>query len=187
MTKNDTWSEYLDEGENIIWQGRPVPGFEFELIAIPFVVFGLAFAGIGLYLLVNFGALIFSSLLFGGFVLLFSFAFIFLGLSLMAALTVMPLYRQKYTWYSLTNRRAFVATALPWTRKRLVSYPITIDSQIDLEDGPLQTVFFATETHVSQRGEKHSVRVGFDRITSGREVYKLLNNIRAEDLERRNA
>lgn len=186
MVQDDAWAEYLEEGETLLWQEQPVPGYELSFGSVLMMLVGLPFVLAGLYILVFLGRAIFSDIFAGGIVWMFGLTFVALGLHAMASPTILQLFRQRRTWYSLTNKRALIATSMPLTKKRLKSYPITIDSQINLEDGPLQTIYFATEiTH--HHGRKSSYRIGFERIVSGPEVYKLLNELRAEDLERRNA
>jgi hypothetical protein len=185
MEKTMGWDGILDPGESIIWQGRPVPGFQLTGSSLVMTLFGMVFAGFALFWMLtarsmagetNTGII--------GLFWLFGLPFLAVGLGIVASATVWPIYRQKHTWYSLTRKRAFIATDLPLAGKQLKSYPITRNDPLELVDGPLQSVYFATESHRSD-GTDHTVKIGFERLADGREVYRLLRDIRADASDRR--
>lgn len=51
MTRGGGWDGLLEDGETILWPGQPDPGMEWRGLLSPISLFGLVFAGVGLYLL----------------------------------------------------------------------------------------------------------------------------------------
>lgn len=176
MAKRDGWAGILDPDENILWQGRPVPGFTLTPMSIVKLLSGAIFAGFALFWIIMASTSISGGL--GWFFGVFGLPFLFIGLGIMASGTIWPPYRQKHTWYSLTHKRAFIATDLPLVGRQLKSYPMREDDLLELVDGPLQSVYFTSETATSE-GRDYAVKIGFERLTDGREVYRMLRDIRA--------
>ena len=191
MNARDPWDGILDDGESILWQGRPTPGWTPTIPRLVKIPFGLFFSGFAVFWMLN--AFEMTGGVTGdsprGIWNLFWLAglpFFFAGLGIVAWATVWPPYLHKHTWYTLTNKRALIATHVPYSHRRLTSYPITTDSPLELEEGPFQTIIFARETRRGSR-KTYTVDISFERISDGREVYRLLREIRANDLERKTA
>lgn len=170
MTKTpEGWEGILDKGEKILWQGRPDGGFHLHFAHIFFALFGAAFAGFALFWMVlaydendyfwTFGLIHFT-----------------IGLIVMLAGPLGGPYLRRHTWYTLTNRRGFVATDLPLAGRKLKSYPIRPDTPVIFEEGELATVLFATERQFTKNGVS-TRSVGFHRIRDGRHVLSLIRQI----------
>ncbi len=89
-------------------------------------------------------------------------------------------YRRQRTWYTLTDRRAFIATDLAVSGRRFKSYPIDEDTRLDFVEGDPSSVHFA-EAVRRGRNSTYRIPVGFERIENGREVYRLIRKVQAGD------
>ena len=74
-------------------------------------------------------------------------------------------YLRSKTHYTLTSKRAFIATAHPTKGKLLVDHMIDEDTHLALRIGPPDSVFFK------------NAKYGFKRIEDGRKVHKLMRQI----------
>ena len=106
----------------------------------------------------------------------FGLIFVAAGLHMAGGYAVTRALARRYTWYTLTNRNAYVATNLPWQGKRLKSYPIAGDTVLEFDGSFPGSIHFA---HKIRRGKNGSYRVpiGFERIDDAREVYRLMRDI----------
>ena len=176
---HDPWAGILDEGETILWQGRPDGAVSFSVANIMSSLFGLAFAGFALFWMIMAAQA-------GGFFWMFGLIHFSVGLMLAAGPVFWDAYRRRHTWYTLTNQRAFIATNLPLKGKHLESYPITAETTLSLVDGPPATVYFAQGLRRSSNGNKRHRRIGFERIDDGREVFRQMRQIQSDDIARGN-
>ena len=87
-----------------------------------------------------------------------------------------PSFRRRRSWYTLTDRRAFIATDLPIQGRRLQSWPINRGTRLELREGPPDSVFFATRKKRGRNGT-YTVPVGFERIPDGKQVLRLMRDI----------
>ncbi len=165
------WQDILDPGEQIIWQGRPDGAVVLRAKNIMLLVFGLIFAGFALFWMVLAANA-------GGWFWMFGLIHFSVGVGIIWSAVYWSAYRRRRSWYTLTDRRAFIATDLPIRGKRLKSWPITPETSLELVEGPPATVNFATEV---KRGEHstYQVAVGFERIPDGKEVYRMLRDVQA--------
>ncbi|KMW58183.1 hypothetical protein AIOL_003154 [Candidatus Rhodobacter oscarellae] len=173
MASIDGWDGILDEGEEILWQGRPDPRVVFRGRHLLTVTFGAFFAGFALVwmLLASSG---------GGYFWTFGLIHFTVGLGIMAGPIFWPAWARRHTWYTLTDRRAFIATDIPFQGRKLRSFPIAAKTRIDYQQGPPDTIHFAEEYRRTKNGS-HRVAIGFERIDKGDEVYRLIRDIqRAE-------
>ena len=165
------WRDILEPGEQIIWQGRPDAAVTLKLRNILTLLFGVIFAGFALvWMLLAARA--------GGWFWMFGLIHFAVGAGIIWSALFLGPWRRRHTWYTLSDRRAFVATDLPIRGKRLQSWPITPDASLELIEGPPDTVNFATTL---KRGEHstYQVAVGFERIPDGKEVYRMLRDVQA--------
>ena len=166
------WDGIFEEGEHILWQGRPDGQIAVRAGNIMGLVFGLFFAGFALFwMIMAFAA--------GGFFWMFGLLHFTIGVGISVGAVYGSAYKRRHTWYTLTNRNAYIAVDLPLAGKRLMTYAITPGSVLDLDDGNPASVMFATRTRRTKNGTR-DVRVGFERIADGRTVYGLLRKIRKE-------
>lgn len=166
---SDPWAGILDEGERILWQGRPDTGLTLGPHNILTALFGLFFAGFALVWMV-------MAMRAGDGFWMFGLLHFSVGAALVFGALFWGPFRRRRSWYTLTDHRAFIATDLPLQGKSLRSWAIGPDTVLELVDGPLQTVNFATEIRRSGSGTRRKTH-GFERITEGREVYRLMLDI----------
>ncbi|WP_068108859.1 hypothetical protein [Tropicimonas marinistellae] len=171
-TRGD-WDGILAPGEKILWQGRPEPGLSFRGLDPRRVLFGLAMLAIAVFWTLGAAratsdAPLVLRLLFP----LVGVLFIAQGARLAGGARVWQAWLRARSWYSLSNRRAFIATEI-FGRRGLNSWPITADTAIGFDEGPPASVYFADAGSRFGRGG----RVGFERISEGREVLNLMRRI----------
>ena len=174
---NDGWDGILDPGEAILWQGRPDGAFTVGWGAGVPVLFGLVFAGFALFWMVMAAQT-------GGFFWMFGLIHFAVGLSIALGPLLWPTWRRRHTWYTLTSKRAFIATDIPFRGKRLDSYPITADTVLSFLDDTPATIHFAETLTQTQKGVTRR-KIGFERIADGRKVLGLMRQ--AQDTGRQNA
>ncbi|MEX0302823.1 MAG: aspartate carbamoyltransferase catalytic subunit [Leisingera sp.] len=177
MNSTDSWAGILDDGEDIIWQGRPEGGISMRPFSIFEAVFGLFFAGFALFWMTQAAKA-------GGSFWMFGLLHFSVGVGIVFHAVLWSAFVRRNSWYTLTNRRAFIATSLPLMGRRLKSYPLTGDTPLELVDGQPASVFFAERTKRGKNGS-YTVPVGFERIAEGREVYRMMREIQAEALKRK--
>lgn len=175
MNRDDAWAGLLDADEKIIWQGQPDSGIKPTLSMIGNAGVGLFFAFMGLRGLIQSYS---DSGPHGNSLLIFSgFGLIFAGYHVFA-----PGFLRRYTWYMLTDRRAFIAENVPFCGLTTNSYPITSETVIELEEGTPPSVIFASENKsfarmfFIDRGPSNS-EIGFEYIADARHVLKLMRDI----------
>jgi len=172
MTQPAGWKGILDDDEAIIWQGRP----DTDLIWRPrnwaAMIFGLAFAGFALFWMIMAAQA-------GGLFWAFGLIHFSVGLGIAFAPPFWNAWRRRHTWYTLTNRRAFIATDMPVRGRRLQSYPISRDTVLAYDAQDPATIHFA---HEYRRGKNGSTRVdiGFERIADGADVYARVRQVQKD-------
>lgn len=171
ITASD-WEGLLDPGEEIIWQGAPVPGLHLRIRNVALAAFGAVFAGFAVFWMVMAASI-------GGGFWAFGLIHFSVGVGLIIGSLFWRRFKQRRTFYSLSDRRAFIATNLPVVGRRLKSYPITSETVLTLEDTDPPSVHFAREVRRSKNGA-YTVGVGFERIPDGHEVYALIRRIQAD-------
>lgn len=164
------WEGILDPGERILWQGRPGQGFHLEPHKLIPAVFGLVFAGFALFWMV-------MAAQSGGGFWMFGLIHFTVGLWLTAHSLFWGSFVRRRTWYTLSDKRAFFATDLPFKGKQLASYPITRGTPLAFHEGR-DTVVFAKEERRGNKGRRFSVDIGFEHIEDAKKVYRLMNDLR---------
>lgn len=177
------WEGILAPGERILWQGRPAPGTDWASLLDTRRLFGLVFAGFAVFWMAkafdigsNHGAI-------GYLIPLFGLPFLAAGLKMAGGDLLLAARQRRRTWYTLTDRNAFIATEGLGGRK-LSTHPLVPSLVVRLEDGEPGTIWFGQRTvhrTVSVRGlgmsrASHSARTlpgpaGFERIPDARTVY----------------
>lgn len=176
MTDMDEWDGILDEDETILWQGRPGKAHFLNKSDLYTVATGI-------------GALAISALVVSNkqseenMLWLFAYLFFAMGAGIVLKGLFWRTFVRRYTWYTLTNRCAYIATHLPFLNKSLKSYPITEHSQLELIDGPMPSLNFAIETRRTDEGI-HYKTIGFERIPDAKDVYRLMRDIQTTALDR---
>lgn len=169
MNAQAGWEGILNEGETILWQGRPDGGFHLTGGRLVEALFGVAFAGFAVVWMVL------ASNAPGGF-WMFGLIHFAVGAALTLHALFWPGFRRRHTWYTLTSQRAFIATDLPIAGRTLKSYPITSDTALKLEDGTPGTIWFAHEDRRTKNGSRR-VNIGFERIADPRALLRQMTDI----------
>lgn len=174
-----SWDDILDEDEVILWQGQPDPHVRFGIPDSPSVGLMLLF-----WLGAGAGWMAYASEA-------WPFGLIHLAIGTAAfggALIWRPMVWRR-TFYSLSNKRAYVATDAPFQGKRLRSFTLDADNRVTLEGGPLYDVNFATsvlplkdDIRSPRARFRHPIvlqRHGFERLRDGQQVYHLIRDIQS--------
>lgn len=164
------WEGIIDPGERILWQARPSQGFHMDLVKLPVAIFGLFFAAFALFWMVMASQA-------GGVFWMFGLIHFSVGVGLTFGAVAWGTVKRRGTWYTLTNRRAFIATDLPFKGKRLDSYAITPDTRLSLRQGNPGSVFFGREERRGNKGRVYTVDIGFERIAEAERAYDILRDI----------
>ncbi|WP_300531058.1 hypothetical protein [uncultured Mameliella sp.] len=174
MAARDGWTGILEEGEEILWQGRPDAGKWLEGKGVgTFLVLGFIFAAF-LYTPVTdwldsgqgVGALMPVMALVGGLV-------VFLGAGLLSLR-----WKHRRTWYTLTDRRAFIATVGLIKGRKLRDYWLHPGRKIELHKTEPPSVIF--DTRVVQKGDSTQyVETGFKHIAEAEKVHALMKDCQA--------
>lgn len=172
-----SWEGILAPDEEILWQGAPLQSLRWE-IRTPQAAFDL----------LAFAAFITAPvLLFLGDPSVFLGALIFLGSStvLVIAKHALALSDRRRTFYSVTSKRAFIATRYHRS-KQLMAYPLDETSVLRLVDTEPGDVFFAREIHKSKNEDTGALEIsykfiGFETITQPRKVFDLMVSLGGRD------
>lgn len=184
------WDGILQDGETILWQGQPVPGIRWRDMLSVQSAFGVVFGGFALFWMAMAAALTRGTGAPGVFTVfpLFGLPFLAVGLYMVAGHVVIDALRRGKTWYTLTDRTAFVASEF-LGRKSLDSYPLAKMPFVRLIDGDPGGIEFGDVIPVrrntrSAGGRRAplgvvSVAPGFHRIGDARRVYAQMRRARA--------
>jgi hypothetical protein len=168
--EGDGWAAWLDPGERILWEGRPDGAFHVGIGNLVGTVFGLFFTGFSIFWMTMAAQA-------GGFFWMFGLIFFFVGLGVAGNALFGNTWKRRHSWYALSNRRAFIATDLPFVGRRLNSWPVTAETMIEFDEGERSSLWFARETRRRSKGGTYTVRHGFERIADGRAVLALLRRV----------
>lgn len=177
MSTPQGWASILDADEKILWQGRPDGTVTLRPRNIMMLIFGIFFAGFALFWMV----MAFSA---GGGFWMFGLIHFSVGVGIVFSAVFWGAFKRRRSWYTLTDKRAIIASDMPLIGKRLKSWPITSESVLELEQGPPDTVNFA-ETYKRTKNGSRRVSIGFERIEEGRKVYRLMRDVQANVQARR--
>lgn len=163
------WQGVLEPGERVLWQGRPDPGIRIESEDLPQALMGLFMTCFALFWMWNAAR---SSIVFA----LFGTAFLVIGGRQMLEGNLIAAYIRSRTWYTLTNRRAIIATDMPVQGRRLTSYPLTPDTQAELVDDDPGSILFGAG--FARRADR---RAGFKLIPDARRVWGMIQQVRRDN------
>ena len=170
------WAPYLDRGEKLLWEGAPAGGLKFKISDIFQSFFGLFFLGFSIFWIVMASSM--SSNFDrgpGALFPLFGLPFVAVGAYLVFGRFFWKAWVRSKTRYALTDKRAIIATNT-FSRK-LQSYPIGPGTRIDYEPGEQATLWFAEEERRGNKGRRYTVKHGFEYISGGDEVYRLMRRV----------
>lgn len=163
------WEDIFEPGEVLLWQGRPDTAIVWQKRHILPVILGLGVACIGI---------IWISLtpLGNGYTIIMGLGLLLLAAFLSIAPPVMASMVRKATWYSLSNKRAFIAMNREQIGPKLSAYVIEPDFDIKFDGNDPATIMFAIE--IRQPGNaSYLSKISFDRIKDGQHVYDLMRDI----------
>ncbi len=192
------WEDILSPGETILWQGRPDSRMAWSDVLSWRSLHGAVFAGFAVFWMVQASRITGVTTQFrirpdgaepfGGlsrYFPYFGLMFLTVGLYNMAGRLVWDALKRRRTWYTLTDRAAYIATDL--LGRKLDRHELCPDLPLELEDGEPGAVWFAERlVHhpgrwSSMGGSRHYQkpsaarhRVGFERISEARTVWRLL-------------
>ncbi len=153
----------LRDGEEIIWQGRPVQGILRNPVHIGW---GLVLLALGLWLAIGgFGPVSGAGAMLG-------LLFVLAGGYLVFFHAKVEKNRRADMHYAVTTQRAILAYG-----GRALGYPILPSFHITLKKGRYDVVYFAVERQLGVQSGSSLRRVGFGHLESGDEVYALLLDI----------
>ncbi|MCK4712180.1 MAG: aspartate carbamoyltransferase catalytic subunit [Marinosulfonomonas sp.] len=172
MSTQSGWEGILDDDEEVRWQGRPDGAVVWRAAHLATGLFGLVFAGFALFWMIIAAQA-------GGGMWAFGLIHFSAGISIAIAPPFWNAYKRRNSWYTLTNRRAIIATDMPMVGRKLKSYPITKSTMLELDSGALDSVIFASEYRHRKNGT-YEIKIGFERIEDGRKIYGLIRDIQKE-------
>ena len=165
------WEGLLDQDEIILWQGRPDTRIAISAAQLPEIGIGLFFVGFSLFWMIGASQA-------GGMFWMFGLIFFFAGLGIFTRSNVLAAQRRRYTHYTLTSRRAIIATDLPLVGRSLKSYPITAHTALEMtEQGDFGTIAFARSVSKDSEGGTNTQYIGFERISEVRTVFAMMRKI----------
>lgn len=166
----DGWVGLLDADERILWQGQPDTQFNLRLDDLKSAGFGLFFTAFSLFWM----AMAFKS---GGYFWMFGLLHFAVGASITARALLKNWWIRRFSHYSLSNKRAFIATDLPYMGRKLRSWPISPMTELTLIEGKSDSLFFGQDVTATGHGQIQRSAVGFEQIQGGREVHALMRAI----------
>jgi hypothetical protein len=170
----DGWKGILFPGERVIWQGQPDPRPDWSEVRLRDAIFGLAVAAFAVFWMTMAAGTAdgLMSLVFP----LFALPFLAIGLRKAGAMEFWQAWKRRRTWYTLTDRRAFIATDL-FGRRGLDAYPIGPRTPLRHEND--RDIFFATDFVKTRRGSRRR-RIGFTHLPDSAHVHALMQQVQRE-------
>lgn len=175
LEPSEEWRGILGPDETIIWQGRPNPAAPVALSQLGRAAFGLVFSAFAVMWMMG-------AMRAGGMFWMFGLPHFGVGAGIIVSALFWRRIRLSNTWYTLTNRRAFIATRIPLEGRRLKSWDINEDTVLTFDEGPPPSVGFGFAKARGRSG-KHLRAVGFERIADGRAVYDMMRQQRQRALD----
>lgn len=164
----DEWDGILEPGEKVLWQGRPGAGFKPTISHLVDALRGAAAMAVGIVFVL--GADFLPFLVIGVFLIL-------TGFYMLAGRHLWQIYENRhYTWYTLTNKRAFIGRSDPFGNRSLETYKLCPDTMLELVPGERPSVYFSHEV-VKRRDKEVRRRIGFESVADGDTVFRLMRDV----------
>ena len=167
MSAPPGWEGLLDEGEEILWQGRPAARFSLNGVHPMSVLMGVFFMGFSVFWMSTAAG-------FGGYFWMFGLLFFGIGFWNAVGVHLWRVLLRAGTHYTLTSRRAYVASNAAG-QKTLKSYPIDANTPLQFDGGDPATIWFGARNR-TQRGLT-ALPAAFEQISDGRTVYALFRQV----------
>ncbi|WP_116132482.1 aspartate carbamoyltransferase catalytic subunit [Tropicimonas sp. IMCC34043] len=174
-TTPNGWQDILEPGETVLWQGRPDGRIAWSRFEPRRVLFGTLFTGFAIFWVTTAAMAGAGDGAMAVILPLFGLPFVVIGFRLAGGDELWRAVLRRHSWYTLTDRRAFIATKM-FGRRGLQSWPVTPATILDLEDGPRATIWFAERRPRPGHG-KGDRRVGFVGIEDGAAVLHLMRQV----------
>ena len=113
---------------------------------------------------------------------MFGLLFFFAGCGGLISTLFGNTYRRRKSFYTLTNKRAFIATDMPFKGRTLNTYQIASDTPLEYIANSFPTIFFASKV-VRNQDTYTTVQIGFERIHDGEKVFGLMRDIQQGQLK----
>lgn len=169
MARICDWTEVLEDGEQLLWQGRPgigvfVSTFQYLIMA----TFLLSITNIYYFsggppekhsLAVN---------------LFYTAYFV-----LIVLYVLWPLVVRRRSKYAVTNKRALIAVQKPSARTQITSYPAQDWTPLVLTDKPPSNLYFTSRETFALRAANRHQKVGFEQISDGNDVHKIMQDVQS--------
>mmetsp|Transcript_18247 Transcript_18247/g.28790 ORF Transcript_18247/g.28790 Transcript_18247/m.28790 type:complete len:174 (-) Transcript_18247:486-1007(-) len=170
----NAWTRLVDNDEEIVWRGAPVPRVQVAWDSPLHPFFFLLFTGVSVFWMIMASQA-------PGFFWMFGLLFFFgVGFHSLALVHFSKAHERRNTSYTLTNKRAFIATKSAWKGKQLHSFAIGPDTPRGLSERAISTITFATPFKVVNR-QTVQTPVRFEDIENGRDVYALFRQTQEQD------
>jgi hypothetical protein len=166
----DEWNAILSPDEEILWQGRLEKGLALDVknakeflpgaLSVGFAIVWMHATRDGATEMQAIGLLLFLA---GGHQLFFT-----------------PFFRgylpRACTFYTLTDKRAFVAVDHPLTGRSLKPYKIGPETSLDFQLAPYACIYFASEL---EQGHESTTahRIGFANLKDGEAVFGIMGQV----------
>lgn len=164
----DGWDGILEADETLLWQDRPDGAFIWPTLTPKSLAPMIAICGFSLFWM-------YQAAQSGGYFWLLGLLIFGAGISTLFRAPLRNMRLRRASWYSLSNRRAFIATDNKGQRQ-LQSYDIHPDLVLELVDGTPGSVYFDTIFINTSKGSSRQ-KVGFERIADARRIYDMLRKI----------
>ncbi|WP_417249755.1 aspartate carbamoyltransferase catalytic subunit [Celeribacter sp.] len=163
------WDDLLANDEQVLWQGQPDDTIHLSGRQVALMTFGALFAGFA-YLYMRTAAQN------AGPFWMFGLIHFAIGMYIALAPIVVRPYLRKRTWYSLTNRRAFIARDFPFIGRTLNALRITPNTVIEVNDANFGTIRFRAAAR-SLNGGRPIATPSFDYIQNAHAVFQQIRDI----------
>ncbi|MEO0763854.1 MAG: hypothetical protein AAFZ09_18955 [Pseudomonadota bacterium] len=163
---------YIDPGETLVWSGRPmmrplVEGHEIILPLVNLLLAGAVFQALGTGIVEGVAGRTEPMR-----ALLFSMMVAFVALAVWSP--VRTILRRRRSYYGVTNRRAMLLETGPGGAFR--SFPLSWDQIVNVRFGARVSVIFE-----STRAAPFEREVGFEQLSDGMAVYRLIRQIQSQN------
>ncbi|WP_127105531.1 hypothetical protein [Pararhodobacter zhoushanensis] len=184
------WEDILAPDEHILWQDRPQTGIVWSDLISPVSIMGVFFTGFSIFWVTLAASMVPAGDPVFRLFPLFGLPFIAVGLYLLVGRLFWDAYVRQRTWYTLTNRKAYIATDVLFGRS-LKPFDLREMNSLALDDSAPGTVWFHSQAYTRRsfrtasggrsggsRRQTTVVRTGFRRIPDARRVYRLITDAR---------
>lgn len=168
-------TQIFEPGERILWQGRPRVRLDLGTL----LAGGVSQMWIGLFMIAFALFWIIQTSRDGAPFIFPLFGLLFLGQGVVSVArpVIWPLFLRSRSYYTLTDRTAYVVTDVPGRGRRMTSTPVGSHTPVEWVDSDPPTIIFGTE----------GTAVSFHNIDDAGEVMRLIREMQAGGMRAANA